>query len=353
MRDTMVRVWNGEARVARWLLYIPLAFLSHLYQMALMAREHMYRTGIMATQSAPIPVVSVGNITLGGTGKTPVVERLSRRFKDAGYNPGIITRGYMRKRNGTFAVDIRNDSAHSAGDEAYMLARRTRVPVIVGKDRLEAIERGIVEKGIDMAILDDGFQVRDLRKDVDILILNGRESLGRKELFPLGPYREPLSRVRESDTILVSKSEPDSTTLYFTRGIPRFRVRHEPVHLYNVKKNVIAHYRFLESKKVLAFSGLGDNQSFFQLLKQIGADVVREIPFPDHHRYTSGDLRRMESVDNVQCIVTTEKDAVKLMGMDVPDNLFYLSIEARIEDEDTLMELLLKKLGTRSPDRLA
>jgi tetraacyldisaccharide 4'-kinase len=204
-----------------------------------------------------------------------------------------------------------------------------------------------------MAILDDGFQVRDLRKDVDILILNGRESLSRQELFPLGPYREPVSRVRESDTILVSKSEPDSATLYFTQGIPRFQVRYSPVHLYNMKKNAIAHYRFLKDKKVLAFSGLGDNQSFFQLLRQIGADVVEEIPFPDHHRYTVGDLGRMESAKSVQCIVTTEKDAVKLMGMDVPDNLFYLSIEARIEDEDTLMELLLKKLGTRSPDRLA
>ncbi len=137
------------------------------------------------------------------------------------------------------------------------------------------------------------------------------------------------------------------------RASPRFQARFKPVHLYNVKKNAMAHYRFLRNKKVLAFSGLGDNQSFFQLLRQIGADVVQEIPFPDHHRYTAGDLRRMGSAENVQCIVTTEKDAVKLMGMDVPDNLFYLSIEARIEDEDTLMDLLLKKLGTRSPDRLA
>ncbi|MDD3846060.1 MAG: tetraacyldisaccharide 4'-kinase [Syntrophorhabdaceae bacterium] len=353
MRDTMVRVWNGEAKVARWLLYIPLAFFSYLYQIALMAREYMYQTGIMTTQSAPIPVISVGNITLGGTGKTPVVERLSRRFKDAGFNPGIITRGYMRKKNGTFAVDIKNDSAQTAGDEAYMLAKRTRIPVIVGKDRLKAIKRGIKDRHIDIAILDDGFQVRDLKKDVDLLILNGRESLSRQELFPLGPYREPVARVRASDTILVSKSEPDSATIYFIRGIPRFQVRYSPVHVYNVRKNVIAHYNFLKSKKVLAFAGLGDNQSFFQLLRQIGADIVQETSFPDHHRYTPKDMKRMESVDNIQCIVTTEKDAVKLLGMEVPDNLFYLSIEARIEDEDTLMELLLKKLGTRFPDRIA
>ncbi len=352
MRDTMVRVWNGEAKTARWLLYIPLAFISYLYQIVLMAREYMYKTGIMTTQSAPIPVISVGNITLGGTGKTPVVEQLSRRFKEKGFNPGIITRGYLRKKKGTFPVDIRKDTAETAGDEAYMLAKRTRIPVIVGKDRLKAIERGIEDCHIDMAILDDGFQVRDLKKDVDILILNGRESLGRQELFPLGPYREPAARVRSSDTILVSKSEPDSATVYFTRGIPRFRVRYRPVHLYNIKNDLIAHYNFLKKKRVLAFSGLGDNQSFFQLLKEIGANVVHEISYPDHHRYTRRDLAGMESVHGIQSIVTTEKDAVKLLGMELPENLFYLSVEARIEDEDTLMDLLLKKIGTRSPGRL-
>ena len=352
MRDTMVRVWNGEAKLARCLLYIPLAFLSYLYQIALMAREYMYGTGLMKTHTASIPVISVGNITLGGTGKTPVVEQLSRKFRDRGFNPGIITRGYMRKKDGIFPVDIKNDTAETAGDEAYMLAKRTRIPVIVGKDRLGAIKRGIEDCRIDIAILDDGFQVRNLKKDADILILNGKESLGRQELFPLGPYREPVGRVRSSDTILVNKAEPDSATLYFTRGIPKFRVHYRPVHLYNVKKDAIAHYNYLKGARTLAFSGLGDNNSFFQLLKTIGADVVREISYPDHHRYSPRDIQKMVSIDDIQCIVTTEKDAVKLMGLELPENLFYLSIEARIENEDTLMELLLKKIGTRSPGRL-
>ncbi len=349
MRETMVRVWNREAKFARWFLYIPLAFLSYLYQIGLMAREYMYRTGLMTTQTAPIPVISVGNITLGGTGKTPVVERLSRKFKEKGFNPGIITRGYMRKKDGTFPVDIKSDTAETAGDEAYMLAKRTHIPVIVGKDRLRAIECGMVDCRIDMAILDDGFQVRDLKKDVDILILNGKESPGRRELFPLGPYRESIERVRSSDAILVNKAEPDSVTLYFTRGIPKFQVSYKPAHLYNMKKDLITHYNFLKGRRTLAFSGLGDNQSFFQLLRTIGADVVHEISYPDHHRYTPRDLQKVVAVDDIQCIVTTEKDAVKLLGMELPENLFYLSIEVRIEDEDTLMELLLKKIGTPAP----
>ena len=353
MRDVIVGVWSGETKTARWILYIPLACLSYLYQIVLMAREYMYRTGIMKTHSAPIPVISVGNITLGGTGKTPVVERLSQTFKNKGYNPGIITRGYLRTKSGTFPVDVKKDSAETAGDEAYMLAKRTRIPVIVGKDRLTAIECGIDYCNIDLAILDDGFQVRDLKKDVDILILNGKESLGRQELFPLGPYRDPISRVRACDAILVSKGEPDSATLYFTQGIPRFQVRHHPVHIYNVKQNFIAHYNYLKDKRIAAFSGLGDNESFFQLLRQLGATIIHETSYPDHHRYTQRDIKKLESVSDIECIVTTEKDAVKLVGMELPDNLFYLAIEARIEDEDTLMELLLKKTTARPPVHLA
>lgn len=345
MRNTIIRVWTGEASLARGLLYIPLAFLSFLYRIILMAREYMYKTGIMGTEASPIPVVSVGNITLGGTGKTPVVERLASQFKARGFNPGIVTRGYMRKRKGTFPVDIGSDTAETAGDEAYMLARKTRIPVIVGTDRLRAIRCGIETNEIDMAILDDGFQVRDLKKDVDILLLNGKESLSRQELFPLGPYREPVERVRSSDTILFSKGEPDSATLRFTRDIPTFRVHYRPVHLYNMKRDLIAHFNYLKGLKTLAFSGLGDNSSFFGLLRTIGADVVSEMPYPDHHRYTKQDLERIRAVDGIECIVTTEKDAVKLSGMDMPENLFYLSIEARIEDEEALVDLLLKKIG--------
>jgi len=111
MRNTIVRVWRGEARYVRWLLYIPLAFLSYFYQIALYVREYMYKTGRIKTEKAMIPVISIGNITLGGTGKTPLVERLSRRLKEEGLNPGIITRGYGRKKKGIFPVDPKKDTA--------------------------------------------------------------------------------------------------------------------------------------------------------------------------------------------------------------------------------------------------
>ncbi len=351
MRNTILRVWSREARHLRWILYVPLAFVSCLYRVGLFVREQMYKTGIVKIEKVAIPVLSIGNITLGGTGKTPVAERLSKRLQEEGFHPGIITRGYRRKKKGVFPVDVRRETAESAGDEAFMLAKKTRIPVIVGKNRLEAIERGIRSFRIDMAILDDGFQVRNLRKDFDLVLLNGKDSPGSHELFPLGPFREPPGRIRDSHAILINKGGLDKETLAYTSSIPNFRVTYKPMHLYKMKRNLITHPDFLKGKRITAFSGLGDNRSFFDLLKNIGAHVVHEMPFPDHHRYTVADLKKCASFDDVHCIVTTEKDAVKIAPMKIPENLFYLSIEAFIEDEDELIKLLLKKIG-KQPDGL-
>ena len=345
MRNIIIRVWNGEAKYTRWLLYIPLAFFSYLYQIALVVREFLYKSGAIAIEKAVIPVISVGNISLGGTGKTPVVERLSQKLKEEGLHPGIITRGYKRKKKGTFVVDTQRDTAETAGDEAFMLAKKTNIPVIVGTNRLEAIETGISSLHIDMAILDDGYQVKNLEKDVDLLILNGKETPENHELFPLGPYREPFMRIRDCDAILINKSGPGKVLFPFAANIPKFNVSYKPAHVYNMSKNLIAPYTYLKGERVTAFSGLGDNRSFFRLLKDIGADVVHEISFPDHHRYTAKDLAKCDSFHDVDCIVTTEKDAVKMTHMDIPENLFYLSIEVAIENEDKLIGLLLKRIG--------
>ncbi len=348
MRNTIIRMWRGEARCVRWVLYIPFFILSMLYRLILYFRGIMYKKSLIKTEQPLIPVISVGNVSLGGTGKTPVVEALARRLKEKGFNPGIITRGYKRRKKGVFVVDVKTETARTVGDEAYMLARRTKVPVIVGTNRHEAIRCGITDALIDMAILDDGFQVKNLEKDVDLVVLNGKEIQASRDLFPLGPYREPLTRLREADAILVNKGEIGEEIFSFTEGIPTFMMAYEPLYIYNVKKNLIGHHSFLKGKRVVAFSGLGDNASFFDLLRKIDADVVHEVPFPDHHRYTAGDIRKCASLKNVDCLVTTEKDAVKITGLELPENLYYLSIEATIRDEDRLLELVLGKIGAQA-----
>ncbi|HOE18956.1 MAG TPA: tetraacyldisaccharide 4'-kinase [Syntrophorhabdaceae bacterium] len=340
----MVRVWRGEARTLRLILYIPLLILSAVYRFCLFVRDWSYRKGLLRIEEARIPVISVGNITLGGTGKTPVVDVIAQRLKEKGFNPGIITRGYMRKRRGVFHVDVAKDTAEDVGDEAMMLSRRSKVPVIVGAGRAQAINKGIEMFNIDAAILDDGFQLKNIRKDMDILVVNGRQGAAAKNLFPLGPYREPEERVGEADVILVNKGEPDGRMQFHAGPTPTFRVAYKPAHLYNMQNDQFAHYNFIAGKRVLAFCGLGDNQSFFDLLKDLGAEVVHAISFPDHHVYTERDLSQCASFGDVHCMVTTEKDAVKLVRMKLPENLFYLSIDVVIEDEEKLLELITGRI---------
>ncbi|OPY74661.1 MAG: Tetraacyldisaccharide 4'-kinase [Syntrophorhabdus sp. PtaU1.Bin058] len=346
MRDTIVKMWRGEAETLRFILYIPLLLLSVLYRFCLALREYAYGKGILKTEKAGIPVISVGNITLGGTGKTPIVDSIARRLKDRGFNPGIITRGYMRKRQGTFYVDVRNDTAEDVGDEAMMLARRSQIPIMVGANRILAIDKGIEMFNIDTAILDDGFQLKNIMKDMDILVLNGEKGLTGHDLFPLGPYRERAGRIEEADIILVNKGELDDHTRHYAGRIPAFHVTYKPVYLCNMKDNLMTHYNFLMGKRILAFSGLGDNRSFFNLLSNLGAKVVHTISYPDHHVYTERDIEQCASFQDVQCMVTTEKDAVKLVRMELPENLFYLSIDVFIEGEEDLLGLITDRIDS-------
>ncbi len=344
MRNAIIRVWNGEAKYTKWLFYGPLFLLSVLYKTCLNVRKKIYERGWIAIQGVTIPVISVGNITLGGTGKTPVVERLSAMLKEAGFHPAIATRGYKRKRKGTFPVDPRNDKAEDVGDEALMLARKTQVPVLVGSNRAEAIDMGMKSFPIDLAVLDDGFQLRNIEKDIEVLVLNGNEGLSGHGLFPLGPCREPLERIRDADIILINKGDLDADMEAYAGQTPRYRMRYKPAYLYNMKFDGMIHYRLLKGKRVAAFSGLGDNRSFFNLLRELGADVIHETSFPDHHGYNEREVRRIASYGGADLVVTTEKDAIKMAAMEVPDNLFYLAVTVQIEKEQELFELIQKKL---------
>jgi tetraacyldisaccharide 4'-kinase len=344
MGRVMVHIWKGERPLLRAFLFPLLFVFSTAYKAGMAVRELCYTKGLARVARPSVPVISVGNLSLGGTGKTTVVERLSGELKKRGLRPGIVMLGYKKKRKGAFAVDRNRDTAESVGDEALMLARRTMLPVLVGKDRRESIERGIRDFGIDVALFDDGFQVRNVRKDVEILILDGRACGPALHVFPLGFLREPLEMVKKADILLVSRGEPDGRVRALTKGMPVFHVRYRPLHLCRLKDRAMVDYHHIRGKKVLAFSGLGDNSSFFKLLREIGANVVRTIEFPDHYRYHREDLRRLESLQDVEMVITTEKDAVKIDGTGIRDTFFSLLIEAEIENEDVLIEQICGKM---------
>lgn len=349
----MIKIWRGESKYWKWLLLPLLICLSRLYGLCLKIRSSLYKSGLLKTDEVSIPVLAIGNITIGGTGKTPLVERLASRMKEIGFNPGIITRGYKRTRQGTFCVDSINDKAREVGDEALMLAKKTNIPVFVGKKRSHAIVEAIKKNRINLAILDDGYQVKNVMKNVDVVVLKGGLHNKSTDLFPLGPCREPIDRLKNADAILINNGNIDAKIEDIIFGIPTFKMAYRPMHLYNIKHNLITHYNVLNGKKVLAFSGLGDNKSFFELLRTLGADVVREVSFQDHYSYKNKDIEELSSYCDVNLIVTTEKDAVKIAGMTIPDNLFYLSIEANIEKEQDLIDVILRKIkyaGVTLPD---
>ncbi|MBP8625213.1 MAG: tetraacyldisaccharide 4'-kinase [Syntrophorhabdaceae bacterium] len=352
MRNAIIKLWNGEQGYLRHLFYIPLFFLALLYKAVISVREWLYAKGIMKTVEAGIYVISVGNISLGGTGKTSVVERLALWLKKKGMKPGIVTRGYKRKRKGTFCVDITRDRATEVGDEAFMLADRTRVPVLVGEKKYEAVRLGIKDFNIDVAIIDDGFQTRNIKKDMEILIVKGGNSINDFNLFPLGPYREPVTAVKRADMLLISNDNHDEYTGFFVLGIPRYRIRYKPAYLYNLKYNVMGHYNIIKDKNILAFSGLGDNESFYRMIKGLGGNLIDTVSFPDHYKYSEKDIEALSRFHGVDFIITTAKDAVKIMDLHIPENLFYLGVELEIEKESEFMENIMSRIGEFKKSRV-
>jgi len=346
MKNIVIKIWRGESENGRRFLLLPLFCLSKIYGFGLHIRNLLYSSGLLQVDEVSIPVLAIGNITIGGTGKTPLAEKLVHKLKEIGFNPGIITRGYKRTRQGTFCIDRNNDRATEVGDEALMLAKKTKIPVVVGTRRAIAVVEAMKKCNVDLAVLDDGFQVKNIRKNVEIVVVKGGKNNRSIDLLPLGPCREPISRLKDADAILINNGSIGPEITGLTEGIPTFQMEYRPMHLYNIPHNLIIHYNILKGKKVLAFSGLGDNSSFFELLRSLGANVVREISFHDHHVYRNKDIETISSYGDVNLIVTTEKDAVQLSGMAIPDNLFYLSIEVKSAKEEELMKVIQRKLET-------
>ncbi|HPP06276.1 MAG TPA: tetraacyldisaccharide 4'-kinase, partial [Syntrophorhabdaceae bacterium] len=238
------------------------------------------------------------------------------------------------------------DKPLDVGDEPLLLAKKTKVPVLVSDKKYEAIWLGIKDFKIDVAIIDDGFQTRNIRKDMEIVIINETISTKNNNLFPLGPYREPIDSLKRAHAILIKGNNHIGNTDVLTFDVPKYSFRYKPAYIYNLKHNLIGHYNMLKGKRVIAFSGLGDNESFFKTVEGLGCVLVKKLSFPDHYRYSYRDIKKIFRSKNVDFIVTTAKDAVKIADFRLPDNLFYLAIDLEIEKEEELMENILSKIHT-------
>lgn len=328
-------------------LLFPLSIISWIYGVLIWTRALCYRHGLFKTRQLPCRVLSVGNITLGGTGKSPLVAALARELSRRGMKVGILSRGYKGTKERTGGVV--SDGAQiyltpsEGGDEPFMLATMVSgVPVLVGKKRYVMGILAYERFGLDCLILDDGFQHRRIKRDVDIVLVDARRGFSNGRLFPRGTLREPLSCLRRASLFVLTKAEP-SQSLDELEGIlrshapaiPLYHSRYKPRVLVEGISGKTVSPQFLQGKKVLAFAGIVDPEYFVYLLKKLGAEIVQEINFPDHYSYTPQDVMMMRKhKDTVDLFVTTEKDYVKLQAIPLDDlPLFILTIEQEVMEK--------------------
>jgi len=315
--------------------------VSFLYRGITTLRQWMYRAGLLRTHAAPSRVISVGNIAVGGTGKTPLVSLMADRLTRDGLRPAILTRGYGRRSSDMVFLPDETAGWERAGDEPLMLsAMLPSVPIVVSADRLAAAQAAWDRFQPHVYLLDDGMQHLRVRRDLEIVVIDTSCPLQQERIFPAGRLREPLTALRRADLFFLTRTEQSDRTREVSEFLRRYHPRAAQVHSifrpYALRKLPGGEQRELESlsnQPVLAFSGIGNPEALESSLKTSGACLVGRRHFPDHHPYTRRDIDCIEKLAkdvNARMIVTTEKDAVRLENID-RCSIPFLALLVRIE----------------------
>lgn len=320
----LLRLADGLAWLRRWLFFWP---LSLLFGLAVRLRNRAYDQGWLPAHEPPVPVLAIGNLSAGGTGKTPMAELLLRRLSEQGLRPAYLSRGYGRRTKGYRRVDPDSDTADTAGDEALQVARKFRhLAVAVCEDRVAGARRLVEEARPDCLILDDAFQHRRIARKLDLVMIDANRPPWLDRMLPFGRLREPLSSLRRAHLVVVNKVlEEDkirsfqrriSGKLAFTRTTPLRLVPFWP------DGEAIA-LEGQERRVCIAFSGIGNPDPFHLEIRKMGLLPMRTYRFRDHHRYRPGDFRRIirrwrrlenqNALREQPILITTEKDAMRLL----------------------------------------
>lgn len=331
MEQWVNSIWYGRSFVA-----VLLRPLSWLYALVVGARRRAYAWGLFSTTKLPVPVVVVGNLTVGGTGKTPFVVWLVAQLAAAGHKPGVISRGYGRRGSAPRLVDV-DSSAGEAGDEPLLIRRRTERPVAVGSDRVVA-GRLLGTQAVDIIVADDGLQHLALARDFEFVLIDGARGFGNGLMLPAGPLREPAGRLRHVDAVVMV----DGSNERSLAGRPVFQMRLVAEHIVPLAGPQDAKLALasLAGQRVHAVAGIGHPERFFRTLRAAGLDVAPHA-FPDHHDYTSADL----AFDDDLPILMTEKDAVKCTAF-ASSRTGYVPVSAAFSEADA--SALLALISTRA-----
>lgn len=314
-----------------WYRNNPLRFFlfpfSILYRVIIFIRYFFYRLGIFKTHRVNAPVIVVGNITVGGTGKTPLVIALIEALKKRGFHPGIILRGYRGKsKTWPQYVDAKSNPI-LVGDEAVLLATKTNVPVMAGPNRVKSSEKLISDYHCDVIVSDDGLQHYALVRDIEMAVIDSSRRFGNKFCLPAGPLREPISRLKTVDFIVANgKAQAGEFSMQF--------VMEDIVSI--IDGSVISIHKLQAHKKIIAIAGIGNPDRFFESLRSLDLQFETKI-FPDHYQFEKKDFDSLDA--NV--IVMTEKDAIKCGAF--ADSRFYV-VKGHAVLDVHLMPLIFNKL---------
>ncbi|MFA6409357.1 MAG: tetraacyldisaccharide 4'-kinase [Gammaproteobacteria bacterium] len=300
-----------------WLSCLLLPF-SWIYCLIIYIRRTLYRLDIFHSYKSPIPIIIVGNITVGGTGKTPLVIALAKLLASKNFHPAVITRGYKAKYTTNLIEISKKNTVEEIGDEAFLLAKHLHCPIIVSKDRVLAAKTLLKKHKCDVIISDDGLQHYALDRHIEIAVIDGERRLGNGFLLPAGPLRESTSRLKEVDFIVSNGKAKNN----------EFSMSLEPQNLPNLSKQTVH-----------AVAGIGNPDRFFSTLRKLGFSVIPHA-FPDHHWFSAKDL----DFGDEKPILMTEKDDVKCQNLpkNIAKKCFTVPVEAKLEDR--FIELLLEKL---------
>ena len=305
-------------------LYL-LAPLSFLYRVIITIRKKLYQKRIFTRTKISAPVIIVGNITLGGTGKTPLVIALVEFLQVNGFSPGVVSRGYGGKAKHYPCLVTEQSTPQVVGDEPLLIYLRTQCPIVVDPNRVQAAQYLLEKFSCNIIISDDGLQHYALERDIEIAVIDGERRLGNGFCLPAGPLREPKKRLEKVSFIVCNGNA----------HVGEFPMQLKPGFLHNAKTQQAISIKDFPSEKIHAVAGIGNPQRFFHLLRELNFIVI-EHSFPDHHHFSAADLIFDEKLP----IIMTEKDAVKCRDFSNKD-CWYLPVSAELTEEFKI-ELLMK-----------
>jgi tetraacyldisaccharide 4'-kinase len=326
MKKTLIRlaqdIWYNDMLIG--LCLMPLGFL---FADIVRLRRFLYRIGVLKSRKLPVPVIIVGNISVGGTGKTPLVIWLANLLSQHGYQPGIISRGYGGEASAEPIIVNVDSQPAQVGDEALLIKRQTGCPVAISPIRAAAADYLLKSNACNIIIADDGLQHYALQRDIEIIVIDGERRFGNGYCLPAGPLREPPSRLQEADFVVINgeKTEPE----HFAMSL----LGDTAINLATVEQKPLSHFA---GSACHAIAGIGNPARFFNLLAQAGLNCTT-LSFPDHHRFQAQDLAFKDG----KAVLMTEKDAVKCAAF-ATDQHWYVPVSA--QPEAGFAEQLLTRL---------